>query len=249
MKSLYKPVNRNCLKIRLYPDRAQERELEGTLETCRLVYNSLVNDRKFQYDTAKVSVGRYTQQAYLPKWKKDHPELKPELKAVYSQVLQDVVHRVDLAFKAFFLSVENGGTPSFPRLKGEGQYDSITYTQDDSFNVGDSTLRLAKIGQVKAKFHRKPGGEVKNCTVRRINGKWFALLCQEVEPEILPPSEEAVGIDVGLNTFAALSNGEFIENPRFFRKEEAALAKAQRRFDKVRTYAVDLGGFERSYWV
>ena len=47
-------MSRSCLKIRLYPDRAQERELEQTLETCRLVYNSLVNDRKFQYDTAKV---------------------------------------------------------------------------------------------------------------------------------------------------------------------------------------------------
>ncbi len=223
-----KPVNRNCLKIRLYPDRAQACELEATLETCRLVYNSLVGDRKFQYDTAKVSVGRYTQQAYLPKWKKDHLELK----AVYSQVLQDVVHRVDLAFKAFFDRVKSGDTLGFPRLKGEGQYDSITFTQNDSFKVGASTIRLAKIGQVKAKLHRRPWGELKTCTVRRINGKWFACLCQEVEAEHLPPSEEAVGIDVGLKTFAALSNGEFIENPRFFRKEEKALAKAQRKLSK-----------------
>ena len=221
-------MNRNCLKIRLYPDRAQARELEATLETCRLVYNSLVNDRKFQYDTAKVSVGRYTQQAYLPAWKKEHPELK----AVYSQVLQDVVHRVDLAFKAFFDRVAQGETPGFPRLKGEGQYDSITYTQNDSFRVADSTIRLAKIGQVKAKLHRRPWGELKTCTVRRINGKWFACLCQEVEPEHLAKSAEAIGIDVGLKTFAALSSGEFIENPRFFRKDEKALAKAQRKLSK-----------------
>ena len=221
-------VERSCLKIRLYPNRAQGRELEATLETCRLVYNSLVNDRKFQYDTAQVSVGRYTQQAYLPRWKKSHPELK----AVYSQVLQDVVHRVDLAFKGFFDRGAIGETPGFPRLKGEGQYDSITFTQNDSFQVGDSTIRLAKIGQVKAKLHRKPWGELKTCTVRRINGKWFASLCQEVEPEPLLPSDEAVGIDVGLKTFAALSNGEFIDNPRFFRKDEKALAKAQRKLAK-----------------
>ncbi len=211
----------------------QERELEAALETCRIVYNSMVNDRKFQYNTAKVSVGYFTQKAYLPVWKKNHPELK----TVYSQVLQDVVHRVELAFKAFFDRVAKGEgkierTPGFPRLKGEGQYDSITYTQDDSFKVGDSTIRLAKIGQVKAKLHRKPWGELKTCTVHRINGKWFASLCQEVEPEFLPPSEEAVGIDVGIKVFAALSNGEFIENPRFFRKEETALAKAQRKLSK-----------------
>ncbi|MGI4787526.1 MAG: RNA-guided endonuclease InsQ/TnpB family protein [Janthinobacterium lividum] len=221
-------MNRSCLKIRLYPDRAQERELETTLETCRLVYNSLVNDRKFQYDTAQVSVSRYAQQAYLPQWKKDHPELK----AVYSQVLQDVVHRVDLAFKAFFERVAKGETPGFPRFKGLGQYDSITFTQNDSFKVRDSTLRLAKIGQVKAKLHRRPWGELKTCTVHRINGKWFACLCQEIEAEHLPPSEEAIGIDVGLKTFAALSNSEFIENPRFFRKEEKALAKANRKLAK-----------------
>ena len=221
-------MNHNCLKIRLYPDRAQKRGLEVTLETCRLVYNSLVNDRKFQHDTAKVSVSRYTQQAYLPKWKKNHPELK----AVYSQVLQDVVHRVDLAFKTFFDCVAKGETPGFPRLKGEGQYDSITFTQNDSFSVGDSTIRLAKIGQVKAKLHRKPWGELKTCTVRRINGKWFACLCQEIEAEHLPPSDEAIGIDVGLKTFVALSNGEFIENPRFFRRDEKALAKAQRKLAK-----------------
>jgi putative transposase len=234
-------VNRNCLKVRLYPDRVQERQLDETLETCRLVYNSLVNDRKFQYDTAKVSVGRYTQQAYLPVWKKDHAELK----AVYSQVLQDVVHRVDLAFKAFFDRAARGEKPGFPRLKSEGQYDSITFTQNDSFNVGEQSIRLAKIGQVKAKIHRTPWGELKTCTVRRINGKWFACICQEVEPELLPPSDEAIGIDVGLKTFAALSNSEFIENPRFFRKEEKALAKAQRKLSKVKNEQQKRGSRER----
>ncbi len=221
-------MNRNCLKIRLYPTKAQAHELEETLETCRLVYNSLVNDRKFQYDTAQVSVGRYDQQAYLPAWKKKNPELGK----VYSQVLQDVVHRVDLAFSAFFDRVQKGETPGFPRIKGSGQYDSITYTQKASFKVGESSVHLAKIGQVKAKIHRKPWGEVKNCTIRRINGKWSASLCQEVEPEYLPRSAEAVGIDVGLKTFAAFSDGTFIENPRFFRKDEKALAKAQRKLAK-----------------
>lgn len=236
-----KPVNRSCLKIRLYPDRTQARELEATLETCRLVYNSLVNDRKFQHDTSQVSVGYFTQKAYLPVWKKDHPELK----AVYSQVLQDVVHRVELAFKAFFDRVAKGETAGFPRIKGAGQYDSITYTQGKNFKVGDSTIEFPKLGKVKSKLHRRPWGEVKNCTIRRINGKWFASLCQEVEPEFLPPSEEAVGIDVGLKTFAALSNGEFIENPRFFRRDEKALAKSQRKLSKVKNEQQKRGNRER----
>ena len=235
------PVNRSCLKIRLYPDRVQERELEATLETCRLVYNSLVNDRKFQYDTANVSVGYFTQKAYLPTWKKDHPELKE----VYSQVLQDVAHRVHLAFDAFFDRVKKGEKPGFPRVKGAGQYDSITYTQGKNFKVGSNTVEFPKLGNVKAKLHRRPWGEIKNCTIRRINGKWFACICQEVEAEHLPPSNEAIGIDVGLKTFAALSNGEFIENPRFFRKDEKSLAKAQRKLSKVKNEQQKRGSRER----
>ena len=156
-------MNRNCLKLRLYPTKAQARQLDQTLETCRLVYNSLVNDRKFQYETAGVLVGRYDQQAYLPVWKESHCELGK----VYSQVLQDVVHRVSLAFDAFFDRVKKGETPGFPRIKGDG-YDSITYTQKASFKGGQQSIHLAKIGQVKAKRHRRPWGELKNCTVRRI---------------------------------------------------------------------------------
>lgn len=53
-----------------------------------------------------------------------------------------------------------------------------------------------------------------------------------MEAEHLPPSDEAVGVNVGLKTFAALSNGEFIENPRFFRRDEKALAKGQRKLAK-----------------
>ena len=222
------PVNRSCLKIRLYPTRTQARELEEALETCRLVYNSLVLDRKFQYDVDGLSVGYFQQKAYLPVWKKDHPELKE----VYSQVLQDVAHRVHLAFDAFFDRVKKGETPGFPRFKGVGQYDSLTYTQAKNFKVGDSTIELPKFGKVKAKIHRRPWGELKTCTLHRVNSKWFACLCQEVEPEPLPPSDKSVGIDVGLKTFAALSDGTFIKNPRFFRRDEKAFAKAQRKLLK-----------------
>jgi putative transposase len=214
----------------LYPNKAQERALNETLETCRIVYNSLVLDRKYQYETTSVSVGRYTQQAYLPTWKKDHQELSE----IYSQVLQDVVHRVSLAFDAFFRRVKTGEDPGFPRFKGIGQYDSLTYTQGKNIRIGDSVIDLPKIGTVKAKLHRKPWGKVKNCTVRRQHGKWFACLCQEVEPEHLPPSEEAIGLDAGLNSFMALSNGEFVDNPRFFRKDEKALAKAGRKQAKTK---------------
>ncbi len=226
------PMQTLCLKYRLFPNKEQTRKLEDTLETCRLVYNSLVNDRVFQYETAKVSVSRYEQQKTFPQWSKDFPEVK----AVYSQVLQNVAVRVDLAFRAFFRRVKAGETPGFPRLKGKGQYDSITYPQK-GFKISDSTVLLSMFGkpvQIKAKLHRAVIGKVKTCCIRRVGFKWFVCFSVEQEDNFLPPCADTVGLDAGLNSFLALSNGEFVNNPRFFRKDEKALAKAGRKQAKTK---------------
>jgi putative transposase len=221
-----------CLKYRLYPSKGQARKLEDTLETCRLVYNSLVNDRVFQYETAKVSVSRYEQQKMFPKWSKDFPEVK----AAHSQVLQNVAVRVDLAFRAFFQRVKEGKTPGFPRVKGKGQYDSITYPQS-GFKVGVSSVWLSLQGkqvQVKAKLHRAVVGTVKTCTIRRYGAKWFVCFSVEQEDDFLLPSADAIGLDAGLNSFMALSDGTSIDSPRFFRRDEKALAKAGRKQARTR---------------
>jgi len=183
------------------------------------------------------SVGRYDQQKMFPQWSKDFPEVK----AVHSQVLQNVAVRVDLAFRAFFQRVKEGKTPGFPRLKGKGQYDSITYPQS-GFKIGDSTVSISMFGkqvQVKAKLHRPVLGKVKTCTVRRYGSKWFVCFSAEQPDAFLPPSSEAVGLDAGLNSFMALSNGEFLDNPRFFRKDEKALAKAGRKQAKTKKRSRD----------
>ena len=84
-------------------------------------------------------------------------------------------------------------------------------------------------------MHQAIDGTVKTCTIRRMpTGKWFA--CFPVETYVLlPPRRDGhvVGIDVGLQSFATLSNGEKIDNPRFFRSEEKELAKVQRKLSKA----------------
>ena len=224
-------------RYRLYPTKAQETALAGTLETCRQVYNSLLNWRKHDYEVRGKSPSKFEQQAAFPKWKnkwkKSHSELSElsEVSEVFSQVLQNVAVRVDLAFQSFFRRVKQGETPGYPRVKGHGQYDSITYPQA-GFGIVQGRLRLSKIGDVAIRPHRPIEGAVKTGTVRRTNGKWFVCFACAVESELLPPSDEEVGIDVGLKTFASLSSGAFIENPRFFRRDEKALAKAQRKLSK-----------------
>ena len=227
-------------RYRLYPTKAQVSVLERTLGVCRDVYNSLVHEWTVLYETQGKAPSRVDQCREITTWKPNHPELSD----VYSQVLQNITRRVDLAFQAFFRRVRNGEEPGYPRLKGKGQYDSLTYPQS-GFGFYQGKLHLSKIsnpkiGNIAIHLHRPIEGNIKTCTIHRTaTGKWYACFSCEVEPKHLEPkhleaSAEEVGIDVGLKVFAALSNGEFIENPRFFRKDEKALAKAQRKFDKVK---------------
>jgi putative transposase len=121
------------------------------------------------------------------------------------------------------------------------RYGSLTFKQyQNSFDVqrGEKhkgTLILSKVGHIKTVMHRPIKGTPKTAIVKRTaSGKWFVSLTMETgaESEPLPSSEEQVGIDVGLKTFAYLSTGEQIENPRFFREEEYQLARAHRKLSK-----------------
>ena len=208
--------------------------METTLNTCRILYNRLLAGRKDHYETTGKSLSRYEQQALLPQWKEENPYLA----MVYSQVLQEVGARVERSYQNFFRRVKQvTEKPGFPRFKGYNRYDSFTFPQS-GFVLQEpqagrlGAVKLSKIGTIKAVVHRSIEGKIKNCTIRRSNGKWYACFAIECADEILPSTKEAVGIDVGISTFATFSNGEQVENPRFYRTDEKALAKAQRRLSK-----------------
>ena len=217
-------------QYRLYPTRNQLHHLEATLEECRWLYNHLLEKRKTAYEQEGKSLTCYGQQATYPILKAK----RPSLTRVHSQVLQNVAVRIDLAMKAFFRRLKASETPGYPRFKGYGRYDSFTYPQSGFSITHDSRVSLSKIGAVKMVYHRPIKGTIKTATIHRSStGKWYVTFSCECEPERLPERSEPVGIDVGLKTFATLSTGEEIANPRFFRKEEKALAKVQRKHSKL----------------
>ena len=218
-------------KYRIYPSKAQETSLEKMLEECRWLYNKILETRKNAYEQDGKSLGLYDTQNMIPGWKAE----RIALKTVHSLVLQNVNIRVDLAFKAFFRRVKAGEEPGYPRFKGYGRYDSMTYSQyGNGARLDGNSLILSKLGSVKIKMHRDLCGKPKIITVvRAATGKWFATISCECESQPLPKSERFAGVDVGLQTFATLSNGEKIANPRFFKKEQDALAKAQRKMSKL----------------
>src|SRR5438876_12444937 len=116
---------RKAFTYRIYLTNGQRRILEQQLEECRFVYNQVLSARRDAYEQG-VSLSWYETKALLTDWK----ETRPSLKLVHSQVLQNVTQRVDLAFQAFFRRVkEAADDPGYPRFKGLGRYDSLTYPQ------------------------------------------------------------------------------------------------------------------------
>jgi putative transposase len=91
---------------------------------CRHVYNAAIAERREAWQKCGVSVNYYQQKAELP----DIKAAMPEYGDIYSQVLQDVVQRVDRAFQGFFRRVKSGETPGYPRLHGRNRYNSLTYS-------------------------------------------------------------------------------------------------------------------------
>lgn len=218
-------------KYRMYPTKKQEKQLEAILEECRWLYNHLLEKRRDTYEQTGKGLSCYEQQATYPLLKEE----RPSLDLAHSQVLQNVAVRIDLAFKAFFRRCKTGENPGYPRFKGKGRYNSITFPQVPSgCHITDGKLVVSKVGKIKMVLHRDVIGKPKTCTIsKRSTGKWYCCFSCELDPERLPENPHAVGIDVGLKTFATLSTGEEIENPRFFRAEEKALAKVQRKQSKL----------------
>jgi putative transposase len=222
---------KKAYKYRLYPTKKQERVLNEQLALCTELYNAALQERKDAYQMCGKSITFTQQCAQLPAIK----TIRPEYESIHSQVLQDVLHRVDKAFQAFFRRVKAGQQPGYPRYQSRFRYASLTYPQTGFGIDAQGKLSLSKIGHLKLVQHRPPKGMVKTCSiVRNSTGKWFVCFsCDEVDPKGLPPSDEHVGIDVGLKTFAFLSTGEQIDTPRFFGEEEKHLAQANRRLSKT----------------
>jgi putative transposase len=217
---------RRAYCYQLYPTPTQVAELTWTLDRCRELYNAGLEERRAAYRMGGILVSTATQQQQLP----DVKVVRPEYTRISSQVLQDVLQRLDRAFAAFFRRVTAGQTPGFPRFKSRDRYNSFTFKQTSwSFAGTHQRLHLAGIGDLKVRWSRPIEGTIKTVTIRRDADQWYVCFSCRIERlDVLPaPSKPAVGIDMGLEHFASLSTGEHIANPRHFRRGQATLAQRQ----------------------
>jgi putative transposase len=205
-------------KFRLYPTALQEQTMAETMETCRRLYNDLLDDR------IRHHTGTFEQKRSLTVHRKESKYLKQ----VHSQVLQDVTFRLGKAFGAFF-----AGLTRYPRFKRTGRYNSFRYPQYGGFKVAGGRLYLSMIGKVRIVFHREIEGRMKTCTIIRDIDQWYACIASEKEDSKSPINDKpSVGIDLGVTSIAALSNGTIIPAPKLLEKSEIAIKTLQRSLSR-----------------
>jgi putative transposase len=199
---------------------------------CRELYNAGLEERKAAWERCGVSVTFAMQSAQSPAIK----EVRQEYNDINAQVLQDVLHRLDTAFAACFRRVTAGERPGYPRFQGRDRYNSFTYPQMGAHGghggtvVDGGMLSLSKIGRIRLRLHRPLQGTPKTVTISREANGWYACIsCADVPTMPLPATGQETGIDVGLKVFLITADGEPVDNPRYYRRAERRLARAQRR--------------------
>jgi putative transposase len=170
------------------------------------------------------------QRAQLPEIK----EVRPEYRDSPSQVVQDVLTRVDRTFQAFFRRVKAGETAGYPRFKSTTRYGRCTYKHfGNGATLDNGLLVLAKRGRLAVRWSRPLKGTPKTVTISREADGWYAgSSCAEVPIAPLPLTGCKPGIDVGLQVFLVRADGEPVENPRHYRRAERPLRRAQRRVSR-----------------
>jgi putative transposase len=216
-------------QFRLQVKKSKEAILSAILEKCRLVYNKVLDTRKTAWEQEKKSMTLFDCNNLIKTW---------EFEGVHSQVLQDVSARVDKAFKGFFRRLKvKGEKAGYPRFKGYGRYDSITYPQT-GFKVkeGGKKLYLSKVGNVKIVKHREMEGKIKTCCVKRNGlGQWFVCFSCEVDDvKVVDNNPKAIGIDVGCKDFAVCSDGSVVEHPNFYKQSETKLKAIQSKYSELK---------------
>ena len=226
-------------QYRLRPTKAQVTQLEEWLETCRRIYNRMLGERFSWWENNRCAIDRcsivscgiaplkdkpnyYSQQNSLVPLKAKYPDIK----LVQSQVLQNVVKRVDLAYERFVAGDSSGKRSGRPRFKGKGRYRSLTFTQVKQTCISGNKITLPKLGQIKLVLHRPipDGFKIKTATITSLADGWYVNL--SLEDTAVPTlskgtkRDSVVGIDMGLKEFLVTSEGETVPIPQFARSSE-----------------------------
>ncbi len=219
---------RKAFKYRLYPNKRQKAAIETMLETHRHLYNRALAERKDAWEAEKRSVSYQEQSAHL----KTDRTTNPYLQTTNFSSCQATLRRLQRAFENFFRRLKEGEKdPGYPRFKGRNRFDTVEFpSYGDGCKLKDGRLYIQHIGLLKVKWHRELLGKIKTISLKREADGYYAVFsCELPDTEVPASTLPAIGIDLGLSSFLMTSEGEAIKPPRFYRKAQKALRRAQRK--------------------
>jgi putative transposase len=213
-------------KFPLEPNRRQTGLLAEWLERCRVLYNVALEQRREWWRMGGKSLSLFRQQKELTELRASDPQYG----RIPVLVCRSPLRQLDRAFQAFFRRAKRGETAGYPRFKGRHRLDSFEIGRAP---VEGKKVRIPIMGLVKFRKYRDLKGTIRDVRIGLRAGKWYvAFSCDLGEAPVKKPASRPVGVDVGLSSFATLSDGKKVENPRFFRKGEDLLARRQRALSR-----------------
>jgi putative transposase len=216
-------------RFRIYPTRKQRLALEAQLSFACELYNAALEERRYAWRAGQ-RIGLFHQFKELTELRAcgDGP---PKMSC---SAMRDPLRRLERAFQAFFRRVKAGEKAGYPRFRSSRRYDSLTW--DNAWSIREGRLGLPGIGHLRVKWHRAlpTSAVVRTVNVRRMAGRWSACFVLAFQTPPLPKRSAipAVGIDLGVRQFAALSTGALVPGPRAYRVASRRLRLAQRRVSR-----------------
>ncbi|MDE5759328.1 MAG: IS200/IS605 family element transposase accessory protein TnpB [Allobaculum sp.] len=216
-------------KFRAYPNEKQRILLAKTFGCSRFVYNYFLDLKIKLYEEEKKSLSYAETSRMLTQLKRD-PDYE-WLKEPDKCALQNALRDLDQAFKNFFK--HDFGYPKF-KSKKTHRYSYRSSCSNNNISFGHNFIKLPKLGKVKVRDNQIPYGKILNATIsQEPDGNYYiSLCCTNVPERVHEPSENNLGIDVGLKDFCVMSDGASIPNPRFLAQSEKKLARLQRSLSR-----------------
>ena len=225
---------RKSFKYRLFINKTQEVKLDSLFNSARFLYNCALEHRITCYKQWHKSINYYDQANAL----KEIRNIDGGIAQLNFCCSQDILRQLDKAFQAFFRRIKQGDTPGFPRFKGKDRFHSITFpSYGNGIKLKNGRLYIQNIGHIRIKLHRNLEGIIKTVTIKRQNEHFYAFFsCDDVPQNILPFSTKEIALDVGIKSFAVMSDGQIIDNPKYLKQSEVKSKELQRQHSKKQTH-------------
>lgn len=211
-------------KVRLYPTPMQEAILERWFVLASRVYNNALEQRISLWKTYRKSVSLFDQYNQLTKLRKENREYKD----VSVLILRDALRRLDIGYKSFFRRIKSGENPGFPRFKSSKRWKSFEILNVSNYIHG-CKVHIPNLGLIRGRNIPNISFSQKAIRVVKRASKWYAHLVVEIaDAKHKKIIKTSIGVDVGISSFATLSNGESIQNPKYYKKYEDSVIEVQK---------------------